>query len=412
MDMLFERLGREKVFRDPIYGYVKVEYKVIDELIDASEFQRLRRIRQLAGLSMTFHTAEHSRFGHSLGAYEMARKVIENADGVKDALTEYEQIVFLITALLHDVGHGPYSHAFEAVMKYNHHEDMTVKVILGKTEINSILNKYDKNLASDVANVIAHKGKFLLIEALTSSQLDVDRMDYLQRDSYFTGALYGTIDVDRIIRSMKIVNHEVMYRASGAPAIESYLMARYHMYNQIYYHPVARSYELLLQSIFLRITDLNDNGVYISDYVDDFLKAICTEDLESYLFLDDNYVNGFIKMLSKGSEDEILKNLCKRFLDRELYEVIDLKLESDKAKIQRIKNKYSNDPVLSRYYFEQSSLSQYAYRHTDDIDKVDNIKILLPSGQTISLEKYSPIVRGLIDSAKNTFERIYYGCGE
>ena len=410
--MLYDRLEREKVFRDPIYGYIKVDYKLIDELIDAREFQRLRRIRQLAGLSMTFHTAEHSRFGHSLGAYEMARRVIENAEGVKENLSEYEQIVFLCAALLHDAGHGPYSHAFEAVMKYNHHEDMTVRVILEDTEVNSILNKYDKSLASDIANVIAHKGKFKLVEQLTSSQLDVDRMDYLQRDSYFTGALYGTIDVDRIIRSMKVENKEVLYRASGAPAIESYLMARYHMYNQIYYHPVARSYELLLQSIFLRIMDLNEENIYVSSYVEDFIKAINEQDLASYLFLDDAYVNGFIKILSKESNDKILKDLCNRFLDRKLYDVIDLKLEYDKNKVQRIMNKYTNDNILCRYYFERSSLSQYAYRHTDDLDKVDNIMILLPSGEKISLEKYSPIVNGLINSAKNTFERIYYGCGE
>ena len=409
--MRYDKLEREKVFRDPIYGYIKVYYKIIDELIDAKEFQRLRRIRQLAGLCMTFHTAEHTRFGHSLGAYEMARRVIENASGIKDVLSEYEQVVFLCAALLHDVGHGPYSHAFEAVMEYGSHEEMTVRVILENTEINKILNDYDKNLAEDIANVIAHKGKFIIIEQLTSSQLDVDRMDYLQRDSYFTGALYGTIDVDRIIRSMVVCDNEVMYRASGAPAIESYLMARYHMYNQIYYHPVARSYELLLQSIFLRIKDLNDKGVHIDAYVDDFLKAICEHDLDAYLFLDDTYVNGFFKQLSR-SKDGILNDLCNRLLNRKLYEVIDLKLETDDKKIQRIRNKYTSDPILERYYFEESELSQYAYRHTDDIDKVDSIKIYLPSGKNISLEKSSPIVRGLIDDAKNTFSRIYYGKGE
>ena len=409
--MLFDKLEREKVFRDPLYGYIKVYYKIIDELIDAKEFQRLRRVRQLAGLSMTFHTAEHSRFGHSLGAYEMARRVIENADGLKDELSEYEQIVFLCAALLHDTGHGPYSHAFEAVMNYGSHEEMTVRVIIEDTEINSILNKYDKNLASDVANVIEHKGKFTIIEQLTSSQLDVDRMDYLQRDSYFTGALYGRIDSDRIIRSMKIVDNEVTYRASGAPAIESYLMARYHMYNQIYYHPVARSYELLLQSIFLRIKDLSDQGVHVDGEVEDFLDAINNHNLKSYLFLDDAYVNGFIKQLSR-SKDPILNDLCNRILNRMLYQVIDLKLEADQDKIQRIRNKYTSDAILMRYYYEESSLSQIAYRHTDDLDKVDTIKILLPSQKTISLEKYSPIVEGLIQDAKNTFKRIYYGKGE
>ena len=210
---------------------------------------------------------------------------------------------------------------------------------------------------------------------------------------------------------MKIVDNEVTYRASGAPAIESYLMARYHMYNQIYYHPVARSYELLLQSIFLRIKDLSDQGVHVDGEVEDFLDAINNHNLKSYLFLDDAYVNGFIKQLSR-SKDPILNDLCNRILNRMLYQVIDLKLEADQDKIQRIRNKYTRDPILMRYYYEESSLSQIAYRHTDDLDKVDTIKILLPSQKTISLEKYSPIVEGLIQDAKYTFKRIYYGKGE
>ncbi|MGM9971141.1 MAG: HD domain-containing protein [Anaeroplasmataceae bacterium] len=407
--MMYSKLKRNKVFRDPIYGYIAVSYKIIDDLIDTKEFQRLRRIRQLAGLSMVFHTAEHSRFCHSLGAYEMARKIIHHAEGIKEEMSEYEQLIFLIAALLHDVGHGPYSHAFEAVMPVSH-EEMTVKIIMGDTEINKVLSIHP-SLAEDVASVISHSKKFELIEALVSSQLDVDRMDYLQRDSYFTGALYGTIDVNRIIRSMKIVNKEVVYRASGAPAVESYLMARYHMYNQIYYHQVARSYELLLQSIFFRIFDLIKENVYINATIDAFIDAIKTASVESYLEIDDAYVNGFIKQLSH-SDDSILNDLCNRFLNRKLYEVIDLKLEADVNRIERVRKKYNSDPILHRYYYEESTLSQYAYKHTDDIDKVNDIKILLPSGEIISLETYSPIVKGLIDSANNKFERIFYGKGE
>lgn len=402
---MFTKLDRPKVFRDPIYGYINVEYKIIDDLIDTAEFQRLRRIRQLAGLSMVFHTAEHSRFCHSLGAYEMARKVIDKAEGIKEALSEYEQVVFLIAALLHDVGHGPYSHAFEAVMSVSH-EDMTVRIIKEDTEINKVLS-IEEGLADDVASIIAHTGKFELIEALVSSQLDVDRMDYLQRDSYFTGALYGTIDVNRIIRSMKIIHKEVVYRASGAPAVESYLMARYHMYNQIYYHQVARSYELLLQNIFIRIFELIDSNNKVDAYIEDFIKAIRDVDLKSYLFIDDAYINGFIKQLSRSS-DYILNDLCNKFLNRHLFNVIDLRL-GDKQKIEEIRKKYTSDPVLHKYYYEESTLSQYAYKHIDDIDKVNDIKILLPSGKIVSLEEYSPIVKGLITNANNTFERIFYG---
>ena len=403
---MFTKLKRPKVFRDPIYGYINVEYKIIDDLIDTKEFQRLRRIKQLAGLSMVFHTAEHSRFCHSLGAYEMARKVIDKAEGIKEALGEYEQVLFLCAALLHDLGHGPYSHAFEAVMPISH-EEITVKIILGNTEVNKILS-INPNLALDIASIINHNGKYELIEALVSSQLDVDRMDYLQRDSYFSGALYGTIDANRIIRSMKIINKEVVYRASGAPAVESYLMARYHMYNQIYYHQVARSYELLLQSIFFRIFDLIDSGINVNAYIFEFVDAVKNINLDSYLFIDDLYVNGFIKQLSK-SDDSILNDLCNRFLNRKLFEVIDLRLEEDKEKIENIRKKYTNDPILSRYYYEESRLSQYAYKHIDDIDKVNDIKILLPSGKIVSLEEYSPIVKGLITNAFNTFERIFYG---
>lgn len=403
---MFTKLKRPKVFRDPIYGYINVEYKIIDDLIDTKEFQRLRRIKQLAGLSMVFHTAEHSRFCHSLGAYEMARKVIDKAEGIKEALGEYEQVLFLCAALLHDLGHGPYSHAFEAVMPISH-EEITVKIILGNTEVNKILS-INPDLALDIASIINHNGKYELIEALVSSQLDVDRMDYLQRDSYFSGALYGTIDANRIIRSMKIINKEVVYRASGAPAVESYLMARYHMYNQIYYHQVARSYELLLQSIFFRIFDLIDSGINVNAYIFEFVDAVKNINLDSYLFIDDLYVNGFIKQLSK-SDDSILNDLCNRFLNRKLFEVIDLRLEEDKEKIENIRKKYTNDPILSRYYYEESRLSQYAYKHIDDIDKVNDIKILLPSGKIVSLEEYSPIVKGLITNAFNTFERIFYG---
>ena len=209
---MFTKLARTKVFRDPLYGYITVDYKIISDLIDTRELQRLRRIRQLSGVSMVFQTAEHSRFTHSLGAYQMANLVIENVEGMKE-ISEYEKLIFLIASLLHDIGHGPYSHAFENVMEKSH-EDMTVSLILSPlTEVNRVLAIYDK-LANDVASIIAHDGKFPLIESLVSSQLDVDRMDYLSRDAYFTGAAYGHIDYFRILRSMKIKDNHVMVRAN------------------------------------------------------------------------------------------------------------------------------------------------------------------------------------------------------
>ena len=221
---MFEKLPRTKVFRDPLYGYIQVDYKIISDLIDSKEVQRLRRIRQLSGVSMVFQTAEHSRFTHALGAYHMANLVLANVEGT-EVFSEYERIVFMCAALLHDIGHGPYSHAFENVLETSH-EDMTVKMILSPiTTVNKLMSKYPL-LASDVAGVISHEGKYPLIECFVSSQLDVDRMDYLSRDAYFTGATYGTIDMHRLLRSMKIVDGKLLCRASGVHSIESYLMSR------------------------------------------------------------------------------------------------------------------------------------------------------------------------------------------
>lgn len=404
---MFEKLPRVKVFRDPLYNYIRVDYKIIDDLIDTKEMQRLRRIRQLAGLSMVFHTAEHSRFCHSLGAYEMARKIIETVDDIKTVMSEYEQVLFMAATLLHDVGHGPYSHAFEHVTSVSH-EQMGVNIILGDTEINKVLSIVD-GLAEDIADVIAHGGKFPVIENLTSSQLDVDRMDYLQRDSYFTGALYGTIDAARIIRSMKIVDNQVTYRASGASAVESYLMNRYHMYWQVYYHKVARSYELVLQSIFNRIKDLYKGGITIDADIDDFIKVMEEQNLDAYFNLDDAYVNAFIKQLAK-SNDDVLCNLCNSLLNRKLFNVIDCELETDQYKKDKIKKEYASDPILNRYYYYESSLVQAAYLHSDDdMSLINDIKISLPNKEIVSLEDYSPIIKGLIESANKKVDRIFYG---
>ena len=401
---MFTKLERKKVFRDPLYGYVNVEYKIISDLIDSREVQRLRRIRQLSGVSMVFQTAEHSRFTHSLGAYQMANLVLAEVEGM-DKISEYEKLLFLISALLHDVGHGPYSHAFEKVLDCSH-EDMSVKIILSKdTEVNKILSEY-KNLANDVASVIAHDNKYPLIEALVSSQLDVDRMDYLSRDAYFTGAIYGQIDYHRILRSMKVIDNKVYVRASGVNAIEAYLMSRYHMYFQVYYHPVARAYESILESIFLRIKDLHKEGVKIDASIQSFLKVMENSDnIESYIDLDDSNVNGFIKQLT-WSDDEVLKKLATSFEKRHLFSFIELLNEPDEKEIKELKEKYQN-MKYGKYFYKEVTVSGVAYMKSKKSD-INDIKILLPNGNIKSLDQYSSIVKALRSSSYKEIGRIFY----
>lgn len=401
---MFKKLERNKVFRDPLYGYVSVEYQIISDLIDSKEVQRLRRIRQLSGVSMVFQTAEHSRFTHSLGAYQMANLVIHEVEGM-DSVSEYEKLLFLISALLHDIGHGPYSHAFEHVLDCSH-EDMTVKIILSKdTEVNKILSQYE-NLDKDVASVISHDNKYPLIESLVSSQLDVDRMDYLSRDAYFTGATYGHIDYHRILRSMKIIDNKCYVRASGVNAIEAYLMSRYHMYFQVYYHPVARAYESILESIFMRIKDLAFSGVKIDASITSFLKVMKnSDDIESYIDLDDTNVNGFIKQLT-WSDDPVLYKLCTSFEKRHLFNFVELLNEPDEAFLKELKEKYENMPY-GKYFYKEVTVSGVAYMKSKKAD-INDIKVILPNGKVKSLDQYSPIVKALRTSSYKEIGRIFY----
>ena len=400
---MFTKLERTKVFRDPLYGYITVDYKLISDLIDSKEVQRLRRIRQLSGVSMVFQTAEHSRFTHSLGVYQMANLVLINVEGMNE-ISEYEKLVFLCSALLHDIGHGPYSHAFEHVIEKNH-EEMTVNIIKSeKSSVNKILSISD-TLADDISSVISHDGKFPLIESLVSSQLDVDRMDYLSRDAYFTGAAYGHIDYFRILRSMKMVDNKLLVRASGVHSIESYLMSRYHMYFQVYYHPVARAYECLLEGIYNRIKDLVKENIEIDANISSFINVLngCNDILE-YINLDDAYVNGFIKQLTK-SNDHVLKTLATAFENRHLFKFVELANDPDPNFLDNLARKYDNPN--GKYYYKNTVVSQVAYSHSKKTDIMD-IKVLLPDGSIKSLDKYSPIIKSLSLSSYKMIERIYY----
>ena len=398
---MFTKLPRTKVFRDPLYGYITVDYKIISDLIDTKEIQRLRRIRQLAGVGMVFQTAEHSRFTHSLGAYHMANLVIKNVDGMNE-IPEYEKVLFLCAALLHDVGHGPFSHAFENVISISHEEYTTKIIKTNGTEINKVLS-IKEGLADDIASVIEHDGKYPLIESLVSSQLDVDRMDYLSRDAYMTGAAYGNIDYFRIMRSMRVLDNKIICKASGVHSIESYLMSRYHMYFQVYYHPTARSFEVVLEAIYQRILDLHKEGYRFEAKIGTFIKVLNdSNNLEAYNELDDYYVTGFIKQLAH-SKDKVLARLCKAFLNRNLFKVVDLADDPDPAFIEELNNKYGSDP----YFYKRVSAKGQAYMHSKKSD-INDIKVLLPNGSIKSLDKYSPIIKSLVSSSYTEINRIYY----
>lgn len=276
-----QKLTEEKVFKDPIHHYIHVRDRVIWDVIGTKEFQRLRRIRQLGTTYLVFHGAEHSRFQHSLGVYEIVRRIVDDVFTGRPEWREEERLVTLCAALLHDLGHGPFSHAFENVFELDH-EQYTQAILLGNTEVNEVLSRVAPDFPERVANVIEKTYHDKLVVSLISSQIDADRMDYLQRDSYYTGVSYGHFDMERILRVMRPTEEQAVIKYSGMHAVEDYIMSRYQMYWQVYFHPVSRSAEVILIKILHRARQLYQEG-YIFEtnptlFIPFFKERVTVED--------------------------------------------------------------------------------------------------------------------------------------
>lgn len=397
-----KKLPKQQVFKDPLYGFIHVDYILIKKLIDSTLFQRLRRIRQLSGVQMVFHGAEHSRFVHSLGVYEIANRFLTVPD-IKEALSDREKGLFLVAALLHDIGHGAYSHAFEITFHVNH-EEIGAKLITENPEIRAILDAEDDQFALDVAKILRKEKKFPLIEQLISSQLDVDRLDYLERDAYYTGAAYGHIDVDRLIRVLYIKHGKVVFKESGIHAIENYLIARYHMYWQVYYHPVARAYEVNLEKIYRRIHDLLNMGFTFESNVEPLERIMKdANDLEAYVEIDDFYINGLIASFLKSSDD-ILRTLANDFMNRRIWGYLN-DTDENKESIQKIISSYRQEEL--EYYTIRRTVHNSTYQ--DDGEGFgDKIYILLENGKISSLKDQSKIIESLMLSGTKTDPKFFY----
>ncbi len=256
----------ERIYRDPVHNIIRLqtdsdEGELMMRLIDAAEFQRLRRIKQLGLGLYTYQGAEHSRFTHSLGAFHLMTRVLDRL-GETYAIDPDDRVAARAAALLHDVGHGSFSHVMEKVLNF-HHERWTVQVILDEqSEIGELLRSHSDDLPQKVASIIEGKFQPSALAQLVSSQLDVDRMDYLLRDSLMTGAKYGIYDLEWIINALAIdeAADRVYVQARGLYAVEEYLQARYYMFRQVYFHRTLRSAEAVLRSIMRRALHLLDDG--------------------------------------------------------------------------------------------------------------------------------------------------------
>jgi len=317
-------ISEEKVFKDPVHNYIHVQDDIIWRLIDTPEFQRLRRVRQLGTSYLTFHGAEHSRFSHSLGVYEITRRIISQFErrGYSDWPAEERQVA-LCAALLHDLGHGPFSHSIEEAFQMNH-EDWTCRILLGDTCVNKVLLELGEDFPERVASVIRKTYDKPIVMNLVTSPLDADRMDYLLRDAYYTGVNYGTIDIDRILRMLRPHRDRIVVKESGMHAVEDYLMSRYQMYWQVYFHPVTRSSEIILRQIFRRAKELYEAG-YAFRFMIEPLPALFEGSLtvQEYLRLDEALIQtAFLQWTTES--DPLLSEICGRFIHRKLYKYIEI----------------------------------------------------------------------------------------
>lgn len=423
----------ERIYRDSVHNIIRVntdsdEGRLTVALIDSAEFQRLRRIRQLGLAYFAYQSAEHSRFTHSLGAYHLATRMIAKLRLNYD-IPERFQTAVRVAALVHDVGHGPFSHVIESILGF-HHEDFTVQAVASRdTQMGELLNNFSPQLAEDVAAIVRGDFERRALTQLVSSQLDVDRMDYLLRDSLMTGAKYGVYDLEWIIKSIEIdeANDRLYVSARGLYAVEDYLQARYYMYRQVYFHRTLRSAEAVLRVLLKRALDLHAAGGDVWFAAGSPMEAILEGrklGLLEHLSLDDADVMFSIKQWTRSS-DAILSDLSRRFLDRRLFKAFDVDMphEEQAAFIDNARAVVERSGFDARYYFVEDETGGAPYSfYSTDADPKDLIFVeegySRPEIREISA--VSPAIRGLQEGyrihricfpaeLKDDIARLYHG---
>jgi len=327
----------ERIYRDAVHNIIRVrtdtdEGALIAGLVDSAEFQRLRRIRQLGLAHFAYQAAEHSRFTHSLGAFHLATRTLAKLRLTYE-IPEADQTAVRVAALLHDIGHGPFSHVIEPVLRF-HHEDFTIAALLSPdTEAGTLLRSYSSDLPERAAEIIRGTFRPMALAQLVSSQLDVDRMDYLLRDSLMTGVKYGVYDLEWIIKSLEIneADDQLYVSARGVYAVEDYLQARYYMFRQVYFHRTLRAAEAVLHSILRRALKLYREGGDVWHGPGAAFEKILRGErlqLDEHLSLDDHDFIFHIKRW-RHSTDPLLADLSRRFLDRRLFKAFDLDMDEE-----------------------------------------------------------------------------------
>ncbi|MBX9939814.1 MAG: HD domain-containing protein [Candidatus Obscuribacterales bacterium] len=405
------RVANKRTYLDPIHQDIvldrdKPAERLVVDLIDAVEFQRLRRIHQLGVSYFTFQGAEGSRFTHSVGVMHVAHRLCDILVS-RQPQAESQRALILASALLHDVGHGPFSHVTEKILGYDH-EDWSCKVISGDTQVRAILDNFkeEPGLADKIVKVLKKTYTPHYVSHIVSSQLDCDRFDYLLRDSYMTGTAYGLFALKRILRSMEIDEDEdrlLVVGEKGQIAVEDYLFARYSMYAQVYYHRKNLAARAMLGKLIKRARYvLEDKDTKIS-FIDEPTRLWLTAEpltVDDYLSLDDVQFFYHIKRWLKDN-DPILADLSYRFLNRQIFKASRIK-STDKAEIDSIEAQ-ARKAVASLGYdpdyyvaVESTGFRPYDYYRPEEEHPQTNIMVRTESGEVKELSQLSLAIEALV----------------
>lgn len=380
-------VNKKKIFNDPIYGFISIPFELVFDLIEHPYFQRLRHIKQLGLTHLVYPGALHTRFHHALGAMYLMGEAIEVIRSKGHEITEQEAEAVTVAILLHDIGHGPFSHSLEhSIVSGVHHEDLSN---LFMQELNAVF-KGKLTVAIEIFNNKYPK-KFL--HQLVSSQLDVDRLDYLKRDSFYSGVSEGVISSDRIIKMLDVINDELAIEAKGIYSIEKFIIARRLMYWQVYLHKTVIAADQLLVNILKRAKELADNKIelFATPAFEFFLYNKVSQQsfidnpalLQKFAELDDNDIFTSIKAWTKHA-DHTLSRLCRNLVDRNLYRIELQNSPFPPKKIvqlkEQVKNTYSLKDEEAGYFVFSHSIKNSAYNPAND-----KINILYKDGQVIDI---------------------------
>ena len=384
-------MNRKKIINDPVYGFITVHFETALEIISHPWFQRLSRIRQLGLTYLVYPGALHTRFHHAIGAMHLMSEAIETLRSKGHKISREESEGACIAILLHDIGHGPYSHALENLLvKGVSHEDLS----------GMLMEKLNKQFSGKLEEAISifnntHPKKFL--HQLVSSQLDVDRLDYLNRDSFFTGVSEGVISSDRIIKMLEVVDGNLAVEEKGIYSVEKFITARRLMYWQVYLHKTVLAAEHLLINIVKRARELALAGTELfgTPALLDFLRndyrpdAFSTDQglLEKFAALDDFDVMASVKVWSKHS-DKVLSILCNGLINRNLYKIEIRKEAFSDTEIQERQHQVASaleiERELAAYFVFARQVENNAYDSEDD-----KINILFKTGQVLDIAESS-----------------------